>query len=157
MKMCCFGHKTIFTNVESANEILHFKKSLKDMIEPQIINYDVRVFMTGGHGEFDNIFADTIRKLKITYPYIQLILVEPYYSKRYSSYKHYYESLYDNIIILDKFADDGDQIAIENRNCWMAQNSDFVITYINNRSGNEYTAMKYAKKINKFIFNLGEI
>ncbi len=157
MKMCCFGHKKIFTHVESAAEILHFKKSLKDMIEPQIINYNVQIFMTGGQGEFDNIFAETIRNLKNDYPHIQLILVEPYLSKRYCSYKQYYESIYDSVIVLDKCANEGDEIAIANRDCWMIEKSDFILTYINDHTGNEYMAMKYAKKTKKFIINLGTI
>lgn len=156
-KVCCFGHREMFRDIDSADEIYYVKNNVSGIIESQISNEGFGVFMTGGRGEFDNIYADEVRKLKYKYPYIKLILVEPYFSHRLNKNKAYYETMYDSIIIPDELANIHYKKAITARNKWMVDNSELVISYVNRWSGGAYKAIKYAKETKTFVINLGHI
>ncbi len=156
-KACCFGHREIFKYAESADEIQAFKECLSGVIDKQITQQNVGVFYTGAHGEFDIVFSAEVRKLKEKYPFIKLILVEPYFSNRFNRLKSYYETMYDSIIIPDELADVHYKKSIEMRNRWMVDNSELVISYVDRRSGGAYKAIKYAESRNTLVINLGAV
>ena len=156
-KVCCFGHREIFRDIESADDIYNLKNNVSRSIECLIDDYGYNIFMTGGRGEFDNLFAEEVRKLKVKYPHIKLVLVEPYFSDKLNKYKAYYETMYDSIIVPDELANVHYKKAIESRNKWLVDNSDMVISYVNRWSGGAYKAIKYAMSLKRFVMNLGNI
>lgn len=155
--ICCFGHREMFRDITSADDITNLKENLCIFIERMIKLYDVETFLTGRRGEFDNLFSCVIRKLKEKYPKIKLVLVEPYFSNSLNTHKEYYESMYDSIIIPDELAGVHPKQAIKLRNKWMVENSFMVISYVNRTSGGAYEAIKYAEKIGVFVYNIGKI
>lgn len=90
-KACCgFGHRIVLWNVENALRI-----ALCNVIE----NWGITRFLTGGMGEFDELFAKNVRSLREKYPQIRLCLVCPYLTKKLNEEKDLLSLLYDAIII----------------------------------------------------------
>ena len=62
--ICCgFGHRFLFTNIEL---------ELDEVIEKLITENGVDVFYTGGMGQFDEQFTNTVRKAKLKHNHISL-------------------------------------------------------------------------------------
>ena len=56
------------------------------------------------------------------------------------------------MVIPDVLAGVHPKSAITKRNRWMAENSDFVVTYVYRDFGGAYDAKKYALKLGKTVF-----
>lgn len=80
-----------------------------------------------------------------------MILTLPYTVK----YIEYYENYYDEIVIPEAIGKAHPKAAITLRNRWMVDNADLVIAYIEHKEGGAYSAVKYAKKLNKKVVNIG--
>ncbi|HCG34935.1 MAG: DUF1273 domain-containing protein [Eubacteriales bacterium] len=145
MKACCFGHREQYRDID---------KQLDDYIEYLITNNCVDIFYVGGMGETDSKFSSSVRKAKRIHKDTKLILVKPYFSSELNTNKEYYEQMYDDVIIPTELADVHYKAAIEKRNCWMIDNSDFVISCVYRESGGAVTAIRYAEKKEKAIINL---
>ena len=65
--------------------------------------------------------------------------------------------MYDSIIVPDELADVHPKQAIRLRNRWMVDHSDVIFSYVDNRSGGAYEALKYAACKGKNIYNMGKI
>ena len=90
-RICCgFGHRVMLMDIE---------KPLREVLERLVEERGVRVFYTGGMGEFDELFARTVRSMKRDCPSLRLVLVMPYLTERLNMDKAFYESLYDEILI----------------------------------------------------------
>lgn len=144
--VCCFGHRNVYRNISDA---------LRSTIESLIIKENAEIFMTGGMGEFDGLFASTVRGLKRKYPDIKLLLIKPYFSGELNTNKDYYIMMYDEVVIPDAVAGVHPKAAIIKRNRWMAENSDNIVAFVY-RDGGAYDAVKYARKLGKQVFNLAE-
>ncbi len=143
-KVCCgFGHSNLHTNKE---------KELEMMIEKLISYHNVKTFMTGDMGKFDKMFSSAVRTAKRKHKDIKLILVLPYLSVKINKYKDYYENFFDEIILPEDLIRVHYKRAITERNKWMINNSDYVLTCVY-REGGAFTAMKYAEKTGKLYYN----
>ncbi len=142
---CFFGHRDVFEPVSN----LVYEK-ICNLIE----NKNVTTFIVGDHGDFDKLCSAMVRKAKKNYKDIKLILIRPYFSNELNTNKEYYSDLYDDIIIPDELADAHYKTAIPLRNEWMIENSQYGIFYVKREYGGAYNALKYARKLNKEIFNL---
>ena len=84
--ICCgFGHRVMLMNVE---------KPLREVLERLVEERGVRVFYTGGMGEFDELFARTVRSMKRECPSLRLVLVMPYLTRELSTGKQRYGAAY---------------------------------------------------------------
>lgn len=138
--ICCgFGHRKIYGEIPG----------LRAEIEKNV-DRGITEFYTGGMGDFDRIFSDTVRGVRNT----KLILVIPYITKELNINKEYYESLYDEVIIPKGLDEMYPKSAITMRNRWIVEHSEIVLGYITKKSGGAYTAMKYAEKIGKRVVYL---
>lgn len=144
---CCFGHRDIFREGSDTLDLV---------VERLIVDENVKTFMTGGMGQFDSKFAASVRRLKLKHPDIELFLVLPYFSNALNTYKNYYEEMYDEIIVPDAVIGAHPKSAITKRNRWMAEKSDFIVGFVHRDFGGAYTAIKYARKLGKPIFNLAQ-
>lgn len=146
-KTCCgFGHRIVLWNVESA-----LRASLVELIE----NQGVTRFLTGGMGEFDELFAKTVRALREQYPQILLSLVYPYLTKSLNARRDILASTYDEIIIPAELDGAHKKAAIPLRNRWMVKQSDVVISAVHRDFGGAYEAVTYAERQGIQIIKIG--
>ena len=113
-------------------------------------------FYTGGMGEFDQMCASVVRRMKREYTNkeIRLVLVVPYMKQSINTYGSILLAQYDEIVVPDELADCHYKKAITLRNRWMAEQSQHMIAYVAKRYGGAYTSMKYAEKIGLTVRNL---
>lgn len=109
-------------------------------------------FLLGRNGEFDEYTASIIKRAQkeIGKEKSEITLVLPYEVANLE----YYERYYDSIIIPENLHSVHPKVAITLRNRWMIEHSDVVIVYVERDMGGAYTAMKYAKQLNKRIINI---
>lgn len=142
---CCFGHRFVYEDISARLE-----KELVRLVETK----DVITFYTGGMGDFDNLYSSAVRKIKREYPEIRLILVKPYFTSDLNTDKDFYSMNYDSVIIPEELMGVHYMSAIKQRNIWLADNSDFIVAYVNKDFGGAYEAVKYADKKQKEVINL---
>ena len=109
-------------------------------------------FLVGRNGEFDEYAASVIKRVQkeAGKENNSITLVLPY---KISGIE-YYEKYYDSIIIPENVFCVHPKSAIALKNQWMVEQSKLVIGYVERNEGGAYTALKYAKKMNKDIINL---
>lgn len=140
-----FGHREI-------DNLRQLDDKLAPLIKEIIQAKPYVSFLIGRNGEFDEYCASIIKRAQkeVGKENNDLTLVLPYTVAKIE----YYEKYYDDIIIPEKVYGAHPKSAITLKNRWMIEESDLVIIYIKRKSGGAYTAMKYAKRLNKTIINL---
>ena len=116
-----------------------------DMILPSFIEGGAATFYLGGYGAFDGLAAAALRKLKETYPHIELILVLAYLNRDTDA------SRYDSTTYppLEKVPP---RYAIVKRNEWMVCESDVVISGVTHGWGGAAKTLEFAQRKKKVIF-----
>ena len=106
----------------------------------------------GRNGEFDIYAASIVKRVQnaLGKDNNELICVLPYTEKDIE----YYEKYYDSVIIPDCVWKSHPKGSITKRNRWMVEQADLFICYVEREEGGAYTALKYAKKLQKQIINL---
>ena len=144
--ICCgFGHRVLLMDVE---------KPLREVLERLVAERGVRVFYTGGMGEFDELFARTVRSMKRECPSLRLVLVAPYLTERLNLDKAFYEAQYDEILIPAELDGVHPKAAIGLRNRWIVDRSDIVIAALNRDFGGAAEAVRYAESAKKEIIRM---
>lgn len=113
-------------------------------------------FLVGRNGDFDQMAASVIRKLKkeTGNENVFLTLVLPYETAELRNNTESFESYYDSIEICEASAECSFKYAIVARNRDMIDRSDMVVVCVKNESGGAYQSLKYAEKNQKRIINL---
>lgn len=146
---CCgFGHRVLLMDVE---------KPLREALERLAVKQGVTVFYTGGMGEFDELFARTVRSMKRNDPRLRLILVLPYLTRQAATEKAWYEGRYDEILIPAELEGVHLKAAIGLRNRWMVDRSDIVIAALHRDFGGAAEAVRYAEKRGKGVVRINGI
>ena len=140
-----FGHREI-ADLQHLNELL--EPIVKELIQAKLYVS----FLIGRNGEFDEYAASIIKhaQKELGKENNEITLVLPYTVADIE----YYEKYYDNIIIPESVYNAHYKSAITLKNRCMIKQSDLIIVYVERNSGGAYTALKYAKKLNKDIINL---
>ncbi len=127
------------------------KKRLYDLIENLIINENVSIFYVGTHGRFDRFAYDALCKLEKIYD-IKTIVVLAYLN---TSEKDLYYDLNKTLFpsVLEKTPM---RFAINKRNMYMIEKSQYMICYLENSLSNAYTFVKKAVDKKLYVKNLGE-
>ena len=147
-KACCgFGHRVLLMDIE---------KPLREVLERLAAEEGVTEFYTGGMGEFDALFARTVRSMKRANPHLGLVLVLPYLTRQAATEKAWYESQYDEILTPAELDGIHPKAAITLRNHWMVDHSDFVIAALRRDYGGAAEAVRYAKNQGKVVVCCGE-
>ena len=166
-RICCgFGHRVLLMDVE---------KPLREALERLAVKQGVTVFYTGGMGEFDELFARTVRSMKQDCPSLRLVLVMPYLTRKIAIGKSHpgaadggqiaratfdgpgrgwHEGLYDEILIPAKLDGVYPKAAIGLRNRWMVDRSDIVIAALHRDFGGAAEAVRYAEKAGKEVVRI---
>ena len=146
-RIVLFGHRD-FDGHKTLDERLY--PLLCDLI---LNNPFVEIYV-GRNGEFDVFAASVVKRVqrKLGKDNNELSCVLPYHTKDTEHLEHYY----DRIIIPECVVGSHPKSAITKRNRWMVEQADLFICYLERDNGGAYSAMKYAKKLNKRIINLSD-
>ena len=144
--ICCgFGHRVL---------LMYIEKPLRETLERLMEERGVRVFYTGGMGEFDEMFTRTVWSMKRECPSLRLVLVMPYLTARLNVNKAFYEAQYDEILIPAELDGVHPKAAIGLRNRWMVDRSDIVIAALHRDFGGAAEAVRYAESAKKEIIRM---
>lgn len=143
--ICCgFGHRVMLTDVE---------KPLRETLE-RLAAQGITAFYTGGMGEFDELFARTVRSIKRNECRLRLVLVLPYLARRVATERAWYETQYNEILIPAELDDVHPKAAIALRNRWMVDRSSIVIAALRRDYGGAAEAVRYAESTGKEVLQL---
>lgn len=146
-----FGHREIMEDKEM------IKQKVKDAMRRVILEKDITCFLLGRNGQFDRLCANCIKELKKEFPFIKAQLVYAYLNKKEDNYEEkYIKEIFDGTIF-PPLESTPPKFAILKRNEWMAQNSDFIIFYVNYTWGGASKVLNYVKRKNKDHINIGNI
>lgn len=146
MSSCTFfGHQIINNDI---------KELLMCQIENLITEYGVNVFYVGNNGQFDDLVAEVLRKLKSRNPQISYSIVLAYLPEKKQKYNQlsYTETIYPEGLEYTP-----PRFAISKRNQWMVQQSDYVIAYVEHSFGGAAQFTEYARKKHKTVINLADL
>ena len=102
----------------------------------------------GGYGGFDRFAFDCGRKFKSEDPSIRLVFVTPYLEREYEGEEKYDEIVYPP---LEKVPY---RFAIVERNKWMVDRADVVISAVTREYGGAFKAVSRAIKKNKRVISI---
>ena len=145
-RVAFFGHRRIYN-------IREIEEKLVPILNELILTKEYVEFYIGRNGDFDEFVASVIKRVQkqLDRDNNVIILTLPYTVKDIE----YYEDYYDEIVIPEAIGKAHPKAAITLRNRWMVDTADLVIAYIEREEGGAYSAVKYAKKLNKKVVNIG--
>lgn len=128
-----------------------FIPKLRNVIEDLILNYKVKNFYVGNHGNFDIAVKKLLIDFKKVYPHITFYVVLAYLPTKTDEF----ENDYSYTIMPEGFEKVPKKAAIIHRNNWMLNRSDFVVSYITrfSLSGAAEFFLK-AEKMKKICINI---
>ena len=140
-----FGHRKLY-------DLHRIDEQLVPILKELIRAKQYVSFIIGRNGEFDEYTASVIKRVQkeVGKYNNEMTLVLPYTVADIE----FYEKYYDNVLIPESVYGVHPKSAIQLRNQWMIEQSDFVIVYVERENGGAHTAMKYAEKLSKRIINL---
>lgn len=124
-----FGHRFIGKDISAQLE-----EVLIDLIE----NKNITIFYVGHQGGFDTCVRDELRKLKEIYVNIKYYVVLSYLPKKHDNLDC---TDYSDTIFPDILTKTPPKYAIDRRNRWMINISDFVVCYCEHNAN--FGAAKY--------------
>lgn len=84
----------------------------------------------------------------------QLILVKPYFSNELNTNREYYNTFFDDVVIPNELLDVHYKSAIQKRNQWMVDRSEFVIAGVYRDFGGAFQTIQYASKAGKKVVDI---
>ena len=114
----------------------------------KLIHQGIDTFYVGNQGSFDRLCYHCLKQLRKSYPNIQICVVLAYLPTKSADDADLEDAIYPEIEGYPKFA-------IERRNRWMIDQSDYCICYINHTWGGAYKFVRIAKNQGLQILNLG--
>ena len=146
MVLTFWGHSNFQSNADLEEKMLEILNN--------IVGIKPADLYLGGYGSFDDFALACAKKFQRSHPQIKIIFVTPYITESYQKNRLAdARTVYDEIIY-PELENVPAKFAINHRNRWMIDKSDFVITHIKKSHGGAYEAYKYAKNQNKNIMLL---
>ena len=142
MSVCTFfGHRDCYGLDESL---------LQSKIE-ELIRQGVDTFYLGNQGQFDRMVFGCLGRLVQVYPHIDFAVVLAYFPTQDAETDPYCgRSIYP-----EGMEEGPPRFAIERRNRWMVNHSDYCLCYITHTQGGAFKFAKYAKQKGLTIIHLG--
>ena len=113
-----------------------------------LIDRGVDVFYVGNQGGFDGMVYSCLKQLRMDHPYIRVAVVLAYPPKEKQKYENLEDTMYPEIEGHPKFA-------IDRRNRWMVNASDYCLCYVNHNWGGAHKFACLAKRRGLSVQNLG--
>lgn len=142
MKCTFFGHADAY-NINLT--------VLKECIE-QLIGEGVNGFYVGNQGNFDRAVYDCLHQLRVKYPHIHISVVLAYLPENNQNQKASMDAIYPEGIEIGP-----PKFAIERRNKWMINASQYCICFITRKWGGAYKFARRAKCRGLTVINLGKV
>ena len=139
-----FGHRQIDEEIEPLLE-----RTIVSLIE----NNKVDRFLVGHNGAFDSTVRSTLKRLSCVYPNIKYFVVLAYrpIEKNKTPYFDFSDTIYPDVLATVPV-----RYAIDKRNRWMIDKSDYVISFVKYHGGAaKFTSL--AEKKGKTVINLASI
>ncbi len=114
-----------------------------------LIHQGVDTFYVGNQGGFDGMVYCCLKQLRKVYPNIWVSVVLAYLPTEQREGEDFSDTMYPEIEGHPKFA-------IERRNRWMIDHSDYCICYITYTWGGAYKFVKQAKSRGLRVINIGK-
>ena len=133
-----FGHKDTPSDI---------RDKLKETIIMLIQEKGVTDFYVGNHGNFDKMVLSVLKELSKIYPPIRYSVVLAYLTQ-------HSEDDYSNTVYPEGIEAVPKRFAIDYRNKWMVQQSDFVVAYVHRSIGGAAKFTEMAKRRGKEIINI---
>lgn len=146
-----FGHR----EVENFSEM---ERRLENLIRGLMRQKEYVEFLVGRNGEFDQLAASAVLRLKrlVRSDNSSLVLVLPYMTAEFANNQGPFADYYDEIEISDTANGKHFKDAIQVRNREMIDRSNLVICYITRKSGGAFRTVQYAERRGKEIVNIAE-
>ncbi|MBR4949822.1 MAG: hypothetical protein IKZ25_03495 [Clostridia bacterium] len=125
------------------------RESIYNAIENLILYEKVQTFYVGTNGRFDYFVYNELCKLEKIYN-IKIFVVLSYLNNKNKPYYDEKKTLFPSVLETTP-----PRFAINKRNIYMIEKSQYMICYMNHTFSNTYTFVKKAKRKNLKIFNLG--
>ena len=145
MAICTFfGHKDTPKEIEP---------TLRSALIDLIINKDTNLFYVGNQGNFDNMVIKNLQQLSEHYTNIKYYVVLSYMpvAKNIITTNHF-DTIYPEGLEKTPL-----KFAIDKRNRWMIDKSDYVVTYVIHNFGGASKFKTLSEKKGKTVINLSEI
>lgn len=140
MKTCTFfGHSDAPPDI---------REILMKMITELIEQHQVHEFLVGNHGKIDLMVKSVLKELQNVYPQIRYTVVFAYFPKE--------KILGENTILPEGIELCHPKAAIDYRNKWMLERSEYVISYVNRSFGGAQKFYRKAVRQNKKVVNIAE-
>lgn len=137
MKTCTFfGHSDAPHDLRSA---------IKGKITALIEQHGVELFYVGNHGQFDSMVRSVLKELAATYPIGYSVVLAYFPNERTAE---------ENTLLPEGIELCHPKGAIDFRNKWMLERSDYVITYVTRSWGGAAKYKKAALKCKKTVIEL---
>jgi hypothetical protein len=146
-----FGHRQL-------NDFIEAESRLEKLIRELLTQREYVDFLVGRNGEFDQMAASTVLRLKrvVRDDNSSLVLVLPYMTADCANNRESFENYYDRIEVCEAAASAHFKSAIQVRNRAMVDRSDMVICCIERKAGGAYQTIRYAEKQGKHIVNVAD-
>ena len=115
-------------------------------VTQELITRGATTFYLGGYGAFDNLAASVLRRQKMQYPQIELVLVMAYLNDGRDA-SGYDRTIYPPLETVPR------RYAIPRRNRWMVQSSDIVVAYVLHDWGGAAATLRFAIQKKKQILS----
>ncbi len=143
MKACTFfGHRDCPDTIKS---------TLRDAVIDLIERRSVTRFYVGNQGAFDAIVLSVLRELEKKYPQIQYDVVLAYMPQETTEHDTEMEQ---HTLLPEGIETAPKRFAIDRRNKWMLQNSDYVVTYVRYATGGAAKFANEAKRLRKVVVEI---
>lgn len=135
-----FGHRILYNTQ-------FLERELERLISGFLMEKEYVEFLVGRNGEFDLLAASVIHRCKRTIrgDNSALVLVMPYLSAGFEKNEEAYRDYYDEIEICERSANMYYKVAIQERNRYMVNRSDFVVFCVQRENGGAWRTMRYAQ------------
>lgn len=161
IKKCCFtGYRPAKFPFSLNREDAEYKKFENALVEEilSLVGSGCRIFYSGMAMGFDIIAAELVLMLKRAYGYsdIKLICVLPFLDQCESFTSFWKKRFYSVLDLCDEkivLADEYFSGCYQNRNVYMVNNSDAVLTWYDGKAGGTRNTLEYAAKTQKYIIN----
>lgn len=117
-------------------------------MEPLFFEKDYLCFYVGRNGEFDQIVASTVRRLKkrLRNDNSSLIWAIPYVTAEYQENEEAYLSYYDEVELFNEFYGCHPKAALQARNRLIIDRADLVVVYVKTSSGGSIPIIEVCSK-----------
>lgn len=127
------------------------KPKLREVLIDLIEHHGVDLFYVGQQGAFDRIVLSVLKELASTYSHIRYAVVLERMPQKQDDLD---VCGYSNTILPEGIETAPPRFAIDRRNKWMLQHSDYVVTYVTHSVGGAAKFAAEAEKQKKTVINL---